>query len=81
MRFPLRRAADACATGLSRPRPARWQAERLDAERRQARRLRELDAAIAAGDTTYHRLSDRLEDFGARLAGVRVALSAAPGHS
>ena len=57
---------------------ARWQAERLDAERRRKRQLRELAAAIDVGDAAYRRLYDRLDDFGTRLVKVRLTLSTAP---
>ena len=54
---------------------ARWRAERLDAKRRQKQQLRELAAAIDVGDAAYRRLRDRLDDFGTRLAVVRLTLS------
>ena len=57
---------------------ARWQAERSDAERRQQQAGRELATAIGAGDAAYRRLSDRLEDFGARLAAARLTLRLSP---
>ena len=57
---------------------ARWQAERLDAKRRQKQQLRELAAAIDVGDAAYRRLRDRLDDFGTRLAVVRLTLCATP---
>ena len=57
---------------------ARWQAERLDAKRRQKQALRELAAAIDVGDAAYRRLCDRLDEFGARLALVRLTLDTAP---
>ena len=57
---------------------ARWQAERLDAKRRQKQQLRGLAAAIDVGDAAYRRLRDRLDDFGTRLAVVRLTLSATP---
>ena len=57
---------------------ARRQAERLDARRRQEQHLRELVAAISAGDVAYRRLCDRLDDFDARLAVVRRTLSTTP---
>ena len=57
---------------------ARWQAERLDARRRQKQQLRELAAAIDVGDAAYRRLRDRLDDFGTRLAVVRLTLSTTP---
>ena len=56
----------------------RWQAERLDANRRRKQRLRELAAAIEIGDAAYRRLRDRLDDFGTRLAVVRLTLSTTP---
>jgi hypothetical protein len=61
---------------------ARWRAERLDANRRQKRQARELAAAIDVGDAAYRRLRQRLDDFGTRLAVVRLTLSASPaGHA
>jgi hypothetical protein len=57
---------------------ARWQAERLDAQRRQKQHLRELAAAIETGDAAYRQLCDRLDDFGTRLAVVRRRLSTSP---
>jgi hypothetical protein len=57
---------------------ARWQAERLDAKRRQKQQLRELAAAIDVGDAAYRQLRDRLDDFGIRLAVVRLTLSTTP---
>jgi len=57
---------------------ARRQAERLDARRRQERHLRELVAAIEAGDAAYRRLCDRLAAFDARLAVVQRTLSTTP---
>ena len=58
--------------------PCRWQAERLDANRREKQQLRELAAAIDVGDAAYRRLRDRLDDFGTRLAVVRLTLSTTP---
>jgi len=57
---------------------ARWRAERLDAKRRQKQQMRELAAAIDAGDAAYRRLRDRLDDFSIRLAAVRRTLVTTP---
>ena len=57
---------------------ARWWAERLDANRRQKQQAGELAAAIDDGDAAYRRLRERLDDFGTRLAVVRLTLSATP---
>ena len=57
---------------------ARWQAERLDARRRQKQQLHELAAAIDVGDAAYRRLRERLDDFGTRLAVVRLTLNTTP---
>ena len=56
----------------------RWQAERLNARRRQKQQLQALAAAIDRGDAGYRRLRDSLDDFGARLAVVRRTLSTTP---
>ena len=55
---------------------ARWQSDRLDAERRRKQALSELAAAIEVGDAAYRRLRERLDDFSTRLALVRLTLSA-----
>jgi hypothetical protein len=61
--------------------PARGEAERADAERRRQQAGRDLAAAIRDADAAYRRLSDRLEDFGARLAAARVTLRLSPGET
>jgi hypothetical protein len=57
---------------------ARRRAQRLDAERRRRQELRELAAAIDRGDAAHRRLCERLDEFGARLAVVRLTLSTMP---
>ena len=57
---------------------ARWQRERA-ADGRRARRLAdELAGAIEVGDAGYRRLDRRLDDYGARLAVVRLRLYRTP---
>jgi hypothetical protein len=57
---------------------ARSQAERAAGERRQQQAQHELATAIGAGDAAYQRLSDRLDDFGTRLAAARLTLRLSP---
>jgi hypothetical protein len=57
---------------------ARSQADRTAGERRRQHAQHELAAAIGAGDAAYCRLSDRLDDFTARLAAARLALRLSP---
>lgn len=57
---------------------ARRQSERLDADLRRKQELRDLAAAIDRGDAGYRRLCDRLDEFGAWLAVVRLTLSTTP---
>jgi hypothetical protein len=57
---------------------ARSQAERAAGERRRQQAQHELATAIGAGDAAYCRLSDRLDDFAARLAAARLTLKLSP---
>ena len=57
---------------------ARSQAERAAGERRRQQAQHELVTAIGAGDAAYRRLSDRLDDFGTRLAAARLTLRLSP---
>ena len=57
---------------------ARWQSERLHAAKRAKQDMRDLAVAIELGDAGYRRLCYRLDDFGTRLAVVRLTLSKTP---
>ena len=53
---------------------ARWTRERAEASKRARTLTRELAAAIDIGDANWRQLHDRLDEYGARLAVVRLRL-------